>query len=177
MNRKNARQKRARRLKKGRAERGFDFGVRHRAMLISGVDVISELFAATVQGCGYGEIRHPDLGMIPEIFLAAEQPEPLKRALAALSNWDSAEGDDGFELDFVFLEDEGYLLGIAPNTTIIQNKLRGSDRLFEPIVTGPLFIKGMNTRHPLLLKFREYCKNVFSPFLFSGARITDRVRR
>jgi hypothetical protein len=96
----------------------------------------------------------PGTGTIPEIFLAAVNPEPLKRALTALKDWDSADGDDGFDLEFVFLNDGGYLLGIAPNATIIQNRLRGSDRLFEPIVTGPPFIKGMDTREPFLDEFR-----------------------
>lgn len=159
----------AKQAKKGRPERGFDFGISRRAVLVSGVDVVSELFAATVQGCGYGTIRHPELGEIPEISLAAVHGEPLKRALSALSAWDSAEGDDGFDLEIVFLDDGGYLLGLAPNAAVIRNKMRGSDRLSEPIVSGPMFIKGMTTRQPFLSSFREYIEtSVVAPFMFSG---------
>jgi len=170
---KKRRRQSAKQAKKGRPERGFDFGVTRRAILVSGVDVVSALFAATVQGCAYGSIRHPELGELPEISLVAVHGEPLKRALTALSAWDSAEGDDGFDLEIVLLNDGGYLLGIAPNSDVIRNKIRGSDRLSEPIVGGPLFIKGMTTRQPFLSTFREYIEtNAIAPFVFSGLQWT-----
>ena len=169
------RSKSARRsTKNSRPERGFDFGLARRAILISGVEMISDLLEAKVQGCGYGVFRHPKLGEIPEISLAAEHGEPLKRALTALSGWDAAEGDDGFALEFLFLNDGGYVLGLAPNAAVIRNRLRGSDRLFEPIVSGPLFIKGMTTRHPFLSDFRDYIEtSTIAPFTFSGAQSTS----
>jgi hypothetical protein len=174
MTRKKSRKKPSKRQRKGRPERGFDFGVSRRAVLASGAEVVSELFTATVQGCGYGLVRHEDLGNIPEIALAAVNGDPLKRALIALNAWDAAEGDDGFDLQFVFLNDGGYLLGIAPNASIIRNKMRGSDRLFEPIVTGPMFIKGMTSRQPFLSTFRTYIEtNTIAPFMFSGLQWTS----
>ena len=160
--------------KTGRSERGFDFGVARLAMLISGVEMNSDLLEANVQGCGYGLFRHPKLGEIREISLTAEHAEPLKRALTALSGWDAAEGDDGFSLEFLFLNDGGYLLGLAPNAAVIRNRLRGSDRLLQPIVSGPIFIKGMTTRHPFLSDFRDYIETTtISPFTFSGAQQSD----
>ena len=155
--------------KKRRPEHGFDFGVARPAILISGVEMVSDLFEAKILGCAYGLFRYPKLGEIPEISLTAEHGEPLKRALTALSGWDAAEGDDGFDLQFLFLNDGGYLLGLAPNTAVIRNKLRGADRLFEAIVSGPLFIKGMTTRQPFLSDFRDYIEtNTIAPFTFSG---------
>ena len=160
--------------KKGRPERGFDFGVTRRANLISGVEMISDLLEAKVQGCGYRLFRHPQLGEIPEISLAAEHGEPLKRALTALSGWDAAEGDDGFDLEFLFLNDGAYLLGLAPNAAVISNRLRRSDRLFEPIVSGPMFIKGMTTRQRFLSDFRDYIETAtIAPFTFSGVQWTS----
>ena len=159
--------------KTGRSERGFDFGVARLEILISGVEINSDLLEANVQGCGYGPFRHPKLGEIPAISLTAEHGEPLKRALTALSGWDAAEGDDGFNLEFLFLNDGGYLLGLAPNAAVIRNSLRRSDRLFQPIVSGPIFIKGMTTRHPFLSDFRDYIEtNTIAPFTFSGALLT-----
>lgn len=167
-------QKPSKQKRKTQPERGYDFGVTRRSILVSGAEVVSDLFAATVQGCAYGSVRHPVLGEIPEIFLAAAHVEPLKRALAGLGAWDSADGDDGFDLHFLFLNDGGYLLGIAPNSVIIRNKIGGSDRMFEPLVTGPLFIKGMTTRQSFLSTFRAYIETgAITPFMFSGLQWTD----
>ena len=159
--------------KTGRSERGFDFGVTRLAILISGVEMNFDLSEANVQGCAYSLFRHPKLGEIPEISLTAEHGEPLKRALTVLSGWDAAEGDDGFNLEFLFLNDGGYLLGLAPDAAVIRNRLRGSDRLLQPIVSGPIFIKGMTTLHPFLSDFREYIETTtITPFAFSGAQQT-----
>ena len=159
--------------KTGRSEHGFDFGVTRLAILFSGIEMNSDLLEANVQGCAYGPFRHPQLGEIPEISLTAEHGEPLKRALTALSEWDAAEGDDGFNLELLFLNDGGYLLGLAPNAAVIRNRLRGSDRFLQPIVSGPLFIKGMTTRNPFLSDFRAYIETTtITPFTFSGVQQT-----
>ena len=73
--------------KKRRPEHGFDFGVARPAILISGVEMVSDLFEAKIQGCAYDLFRYPKLGEIPEISLTAEHGEPLKRALTVDSGY------------------------------------------------------------------------------------------
>jgi hypothetical protein len=152
--------------------KGYDFGVKRRAIMVSSPDFMEALSRADVIGTAYGLARSPQFGgaALPHIALIATNADELRRAFLEFQRWSEESGDEAVELTFVFLKGGGYVLGISPRTEFLRRRFGEFDSVLEPIYVTGTWLKYIPTRHPFLDQFREAKQaRVIAPFFFSGA--------
>ncbi len=110
------------------------------------------------------------------ISLGARKVAPLKRAFEILRSWDRRPGDDGFDLEFVLLRSDGYLITICPEFEGLRGRVAKADRFFSPLGINVSWIFELTRQGPWIPDFRRYLAQAVSPFIFSGCEFVSEDR-
>ncbi len=171
--------KKSRRTKQSRSDQvtedrnsvnGFDYGCLPRVMTVSALEFPGQLSSASVVGVAYGSTWSETLaGIVPTLSLIAENEAPLVTAFRTFNAWSQATDPDSLELTIVFRETGGYLLAIGPEQLRLRTRCLGYDRSHEAKTSmSCLWVKPIDTVHPLLRDFQVYCRSPIAPFIFSA---------
>jgi hypothetical protein len=106
---------------------------------------------------------------VPCIALLGNHPDPLREAFLEFHRW--AEGSDGdaVELTIVFLNNGGYLLGLSPEPERWQARATVGEIVLEPLLMMPVWVKPIDTTHPMLRSLVDYQKGLIAPFMLDAA--------
>lgn len=142
-------------------------------MAVGVYDFASHLTAASVDAVTYGHEHSEALGRdLPIISLIARDTDHLAKAFEEFATWAAVTDPDAVEVTFVFRENGGYLLTIEPEVTHLERRCLGFDRAHRATACSTMWIKSIQTIHPMLKRLREYSSRILSPFLFHGAIYT-----
>ncbi len=151
------------------SSKGHDFGSEKHFLLVGSPEFTQLLHKANIQACAYGSAHHDELrSTLPAVSLVGTDAPSLESAFSEFQRWAAKEGGDAVEMNFVFLRDGGYVLGISPHSDRMYRRLSGHDRTSSPILFLATWIKKFDSRNPMLEGLRKYKQSVVSPFIFSA---------
>jgi hypothetical protein len=160
------------------AERGFDFGCPLHAILPDLAVWTKHLHDAGINGCAYATARAPSLQAdVPCITLLGNHPDPLCQAFLEFHRWAKGSDDDAIELTIVFLNNGGYLLGLSPEPERWQARATAGEILLEPLLMMPVWVKPIDTTHPMLRSLVDYQKGLIAPFMLDAALMRGVLRQ
>ena len=148
--------------------RGFDYGCLPNAMALASFEFLTHL-GASVEAVGYGWRWSEAVNQtLPTISLVAQSGEGLVKAFEEFNAWSQITDSDSVEITFVFREEGGYVLAISPEFTRLVRRCLGFDRTHRTMVAGLTWYKPIDSVHPFLREFRDYCSSSIAPFFFDG---------
>ena len=148
--------------------RGFDYGCLPKVIALASFEFPSHL-GASVEAVGYGRRWSEVVNQtVPTISLVAQSGEGLVKAFEEFNAWSQITDPDSVEITFVFRKRGGYVLTISPEPTHLKRRCLGFDRAHQVMGVGPIWLKPIDSVHPLLQRFRNYCSSPIAPFFFDG---------
>ena len=150
---------------------GFDYGCPPNVMAVGGLDFPTLLTEARVDAVAYDTQHSPELNEdVPAITLVAQDGDPLAKAFSIFHEWTTSSDSDAVELTFVLRDAGGYILGISPETSRLEQRCLGYDRTHQAISVSQLWCKQIDSTHPMLLSFRDhYASAHIAPYMLGGA--------
>ena len=150
--------------------KGFDYGCLPSVMAVGPYAFPSHLSAASVDAVAYGFDRSEEVARdLPFVSLVAQDARHLANAFEEFGAWAEATDPDALEVTFVFRKKGGYLLLIAPEYSRLERRCLGFDRAHRTMTSSAMWVKPIDSVHPMLRDFRTYRSQIVAPFLFGGA--------
>ena len=150
--------------------RGFDYGCLPYVMALASFEFIDHLSAASVGGVAYGNVWSEAVNQtVPTISLVAQRGDELVKAFEEFNAWSQMTDPDSVEITFVFRKSGGYLLAISPEYSRLERRCLGFDRTHRAMAVVAVWIKPIDSIHPLLRSLRKHCSAPIAPFVFDGA--------
>jgi hypothetical protein len=149
---------------------GCDFGLEHHIAVLGAVDFNNDLRSADVMGCAYGFHHSQEVdASLPIVYLIAKNPELLKQALLQFKAWMDATGPDALNVEILYSE-HGYHISFAPDPKHLLWRTVGLDQTIDPLISGLIYVKKIDTRHPFLDKLAAHAQLPIAPVIISGAQ-------
>ena len=149
--------------------KGFDYGGLPWIVAHSSIEFPRYLSTASIVAVLYsGEWSEATNQTVPMISLVAQHGDELAKAFEEFNNWSDVTDPDSVEITFVFRKSGGYLFAISPELSRLERRCLGFDCTYQVLAAHLIWIKEINTVHPLLQRFREHCSAPIAPFLFGG---------
>lgn len=149
--------------------RGFDYGGLPRVLVHSTIEFPRLLSAASIVAVAYGgEWSKATDHEVPRISLIAQHGDELAKAFEEFNTWSDVTDPDSVEITVVFRKSGGYLFAISPELSRLERRCLGFDCTYQVLAAHLMWVKEINTVHPLLRRFREYCSAPIAPFWFGG---------
>ena len=149
--------------------RGFDYGCLPSAIALASSEFNGHLTAASVDGVAYGNVWSEAVNQtVPIISLVAQRGDELAKAFEAFNTWSQTTDPDSVEITFIFRKNGGYVLVISPECSRLERRCLGFDRTHQVIAVKLIWIKPIDSVHPLLRSLKKYCSAPIAPFLFNG---------
>lgn len=154
-----------------RGLRGFDFGTSFNI----GVPIVprfaEHLHAAGVEGCAYGQYPISSLRTtVPSISLIGTNADSFRSAFAEFRDWTRGSDADAVQMHFIFLKKGGYILGITPDQERWEARTTSGDPMLDPLLLVLIWMKPIDTVHPMLTRIRNYYQEAFTaPIAFTAA--------
>lgn len=137
--------------------------------MVGSPDFMSALTRADIFACAYGYVYSEALhATVPCVSLVGSDGEGLTEAFREFQRWSDESQTEAVDLNFVFLEEGGYLLGIAPRMESLRRSLGYADFVHEPLFVSGTWIKKLDT-DTSARSFRRYyeCRFV-APFMLTA---------
>ncbi|MDE0527445.1 MAG: hypothetical protein OXH85_01925 [Truepera sp.] len=150
--------------------RGFDYGCLPYARALGSFKFPGHLSAASVDAVAYGDVWSEAVSQrVPTISLVAQHRDEVAKAFEEFNAWSQMTDPDSVEITFVFRNNGGYVLAISPEYSRLERRCLGYDRAHRTFFIAPVWSKRIDSVHPLLRNFRDYCSASIAPFVFGGA--------
>ena len=149
--------------------RGFDYGCLPHVMTLASFEFLNHLGAASVDAVAYGEDWSEAVKRrVPTISLVVQNGDELVKSFKEFNAWSQITDPDSVEITFVFRKKGGYLLAISPEFTRLKRRCLGFEHAYRAIGFGMIWCKPIDSVHPFLREFRDYCSSPIAPFFFDG---------
>ena len=172
MGRKRKKQKSKKRTKAPRPSQwGFDYGCPPEAIAVSGLDLPTLLTEAGVDAVAYYKQHSPELDQsVQALTLVANNRVPLVKAFELFHEWAADSDSDAVEITFVLRNTGGYILGISPEPSRMEQRCCGYARTHQVISVSQLWCKPIDSVHPMLLSFKDQYESArIAPYILDGA--------
>ena len=138
-------------------------------MALASSGFLDHLNAASVDAVAYGSVWSEAVNRtVPTISLVAQRGDDLAKAFEEFNAWSQMTDPDSVEITFVFRKSGGYVLAISPEPSRLERRCLGFDRTHRAMPFVAIWIKPINSVHPLLRSLRKYCSAPIAPFVFGG---------